>query len=474
LVSQSTTDQLGEKLNVASLPPDVFTGDAADLFRTYDSVDLLIGIPSYQNAKTIGHVVRAVEAGVRKFFPRQRSLIVISDGDSTDGTRQAALAATTAGEEELLLVDPKAELPDKLAFSYTGPSGKGSAFRAIFTIAECLNARACAVFDADLRSVTPTWVEHLVGPVLYHGYDLVAPMYERHKFDGTITNSIAFPVTAALYGHSLRQPIGGDFGFSGRLAAHWAHKDVWDTDVARFGVDIWMTTVALCNGFSVCQASLGAKLHDAKDPGRDLGPMFRQVVGSLFALAGRYAEHWMAVDSIEPVPSFGFRSASSTEEIKVNPDRLRWRFVDGYVTYQDVWRQVLAPDNLEGVIEAIHQAGERPEGFRLPVQLWARICYDYLLAYNAQVVDPDLLIDSLIPLYFARTATFVDESRGDTAEAAEERIESYAEVFRQTKPYLVRRFHSSGRARRLNEQRVSGAEHRRGDDTSEFLAIRSP
>ena len=459
---------------MASLPPDVFTDAAADLFRSYDSVDLLIGIPSFHNAKTIGHVVRAVEAGLRKFFPAQRSLIVISDGDSTDGTREAALMATTAGEEELLLVDPKADLPDKLAFSYTGLSGKGSAFRAIFTIAECLNARACAVFDADLRSVTPTWVEHLVGPVLYHGYDLVAPMYERHKFDGTITNSIAFPITAALYGHSLRQPIGGDFGFSGRLAGHWARKDVWDTDVARFGIDIWMTTVALCNDFNVCQAALGAKLHDAKDPGRDLGPMFRQVVGSLFALAGRYADHWMAVDSIEPVPAFGFRSASSTEEIKVNPDRLRWRFVDGYVTYQDVWRQVLTPDNLDGVIEAIHQAGERPEGFRLPVELWARICYDYLLAYNEQVVNPDRLIDSLIPLYFARTATFVDETRGDTGEAAEERIESYAEVFRQTKPYLVRRFHSTGRARRLHEQHVAGDERRQGDDTSEFLAIKSP
>jgi hypothetical protein len=459
---------------VASMPPDVFTDDAADLFRSYDSVDLLIGIPSFQNANTIGHVVRAVEAGVRKFFPKQRSLIVISDGDSTDGTRAAALAATTAGEEEFLLIDTKAELPDKLAFIYTGLSGKGSAFRAIFTAAECLNARACAVFDADLRSVTPTWVEHLVGPVLYHGYDLVTPMYERHKFDGTITNSIAFPITAALYGHRVRQPIGGDFGFSGRLAAHWADKDVWDTDVARFGIDIWMTTVALCNSFNVCQSILGAKLHDAKDPGRDLGPMFRQVVGSLFALAGRYSEHWMAVDSIQAVPTFGFRSATSTEEIKVNSDRLRWRFVDGYVTFQDVWRQVLAADNLEGVIGAIHQASERPEGFRLPVELWARICYDYLLAYNAQVVDPDRLIDSLIPLYFARTATFVDEVRADTAEAAEERIASYAEVFLQTKPYLVRRFHESGRARRLHEQRVAGDERREGDDTSEFMAIKSP
>ncbi len=459
---------------MASLPPEMFNEDAAEVLRAYDTVDLLIGIPSFQNANTIGHVVRAVEAGLRKYFPNRRSLIVVSDGNSTDGTAEAALAATTEGDEEVLLVDPKAETPDKLTFTYTGLSGKGSAFRAIFTVAEALGANACAVFDADLRSVSPEWVDRLIGPVLYHGYDLVAPMYERHKFDGTITNAIAFPLTAALYGHRLRQPIGGDFGFSGRLAGHWARKHVWDTDVARFGVDIWMTTVALCEHFNVCQAILGAKLHDAKDPGRDLGPMFRQVVGSLFALAGRYADHWLAVDDIQPVRTFGFRSETSTEEIKVNHDRLLWRFVDGYVTYQDVWREVLGNDNLTQVRGAIHRAGERPDGFRLPVELWARICYDYLLAYNAQVVDHDELTNSLIPLYFARTATFIIESRGDSAGAAEERIESYAEVFRQAKPYLVRRFIESGRARRLADQRVSGDERRQGDDTSEFMAIKSP
>ncbi len=393
---------------MASLPPEMFNEDAVNLLRSYDTVDLLVGIPSYQNANTIGHVVRAVEAGLRKYFPNRRSLIVVSDGHSTDGTRQAALAATTEGDEEVLLLDPKAEAPDKLVFTYTGLSGKGSAFRAIFTVAESLGASACAVFDADLRSVSPEWVDRLIGPVLYHGYDLVAPTYERHKFDGTITNSIAFPLTAALYGHRLRQPIGGDFGFSGRLAGH------------------------------------------------------------------RYADHWLSVDGIRPVRTFGFRSETSTEEIKVNPDRLLWRFVDGYVTHQDVWRQILGRDNFNEVREAIHRAGERPDGFRLPVELWARICYDYLIAYNAQVVDSDELTNSLIPLYFARTATFISESRTDSADEAEERIDSYAEVFRQTKSYLVRRFSESGRARRLADQRVSGDERRQGDDTSEFMAIRSP
>jgi glucosylglycerate synthase len=459
---------------LGTLPHEVFDEEAAELLAHHDPVDVLVGIPSFRNAATIGHVVRAVEAGLRKYFPEQRCLIVISDGDPTTGTREAALDATTVGEEAFLLVDPKAEVPAKLAFTYQGTSGKGSAFRSIFTAAQWLQAQACAVFDADLRSVTPEWVDRLVAPVLRHGYDLVAPVYARHRFDGTITNSIAFPVTAALYGRKVRQPIGGDFGFSGRLAAHWAGKQVWNSDVARFGVDIWMTTVALCEGFSVCQSVLGAKLHDAKDPGRDLGPMFRQVVGSLFALAGRYVDRWVGVRQIEPVPVFGFRSATSTEEVPVNANRLVWRFVEGYVEHQKAWRQVLAVDHLAGVIDAIREAAERPEGFVLPVELWAGICYDYLLAYNAQVLDRGFLLDSLIPLYFARTATFVNEVRNAAPEGAEELIQSYAEVFQRAKPYLVRRFNEIGRPRRLREQDVPGDKRRPDDDTSEFMAVSSP
>jgi hypothetical protein len=384
------------------------------------------------------------------------------------------MAATTEGDEEGLLLDPKVDRPDRVALTYVGLSGKGSAFRAIFELAAAMEARACAVLDADLRSVSPAWIDRLVGPVLGHGYDLVTPLYARHKLDGTITNSIAFPLTAALYGRRLRQPIGGDFGFSGRLATHWAGKQVWSTDVARFGVDIWMTTVALCEGFSVCQSVLGAKLHDAKDPGRDLGPMFRQVVGSLFALAGRYVDRWASADGIEDVPVFGFRTATSTEEIKVNLDRLIWRFVEGYVAEHQLWEQILAPQQLDGVKEAISQAGERPEGFVLPVELWARICYDYLLAYNTQEIDHDRLVSSMIPLYFARTATFVREAADDTPEQAEQRIAAFAEVFLAEKPYLIERWSKSGRPRRLGDQRVPGEDHRKGDDTSEFLAIKSP
>lgn len=128
---------------------------------------------------------------------------------------------------------------------YQGIPGKGSSFRTIFEIANAFGVKACVVVDSDLRSITPEWVELLIKPVLEGGFDYVAPLYHRHKYDGTITNSIVYPVTRALYGRRVRQPIGGDFGFSGTLALFYLTKDVWETDVAKYGIDIWMTTTAV-------------------------------------------------------------------------------------------------------------------------------------------------------------------------------------------------------------------------------------
>src|SRR5439155_747140 len=83
------------------------------------------------------------------------------------------------------------------------------------------------------------------GPVVSGNAGYVTPLYARHKHDGTITNTVAYPLTRALYGARVRQPIGGEFGFAAELAHVWLAEPVWDTDVARFGIDIFMTTTAL-------------------------------------------------------------------------------------------------------------------------------------------------------------------------------------------------------------------------------------
>src|SRR5258708_30864051 len=114
--------------------------------------------------------------------------------------------------------------------------GRGSDFRTIFAIAERLGAKACVVFDADLRSITPEWVHLLLGPVCQRGFDFVAPLYVRHKHDGTITNSIVYPLTRALYGQDVRQPIRGDLRFSVPLASHYLTKPPRHSEVPRLRI----------------------------------------------------------------------------------------------------------------------------------------------------------------------------------------------------------------------------------------------
>ncbi len=94
-------------------------------------------------------------------------------------------------------------------------------------------------------------------------FDYVAPIYARHKYDGSITNHIAYPLLRSLFGLRVRQPIGGDFGFSGKLARAFLSEKLWNDKIAHFGIDIWMTTIAIARRFNICQAFLGnPKVHD--------------------------------------------------------------------------------------------------------------------------------------------------------------------------------------------------------------------
>ncbi len=382
--------------------------------------DILVGIPSYNNARSIAHVVRAVQAGLAKYFPDRKTVLVNSDGGSTDGTMDV-VHHTTIDDFRSILLSHRVASFSKIATPYHGIPGKGSAFRTIFEIATALNAKACAVVDSDLRSITPEWIELLVKPVIGDGFDYVAPLYHRHKYDGTITNSIVYPLTRALYGKNVRQPIGGDFGFSGKLAGFYLTKDVWDTDVARYGIDIWMTTTAIANNFRVCQAFLGAKIHDAKDPGSDLSAMLYQVVGATFGLMEEYAQTWKRVGTAEEVPVFGFQYEVGLEPVNVNIQRMIDKFTLGTKELTPVWENVLSGKTLDYLRRL---AGTPREVFHMPDDVWVDIIYSFALASHLGVLNKEHLLKSLTPLYIGRTASFVIEAWECGGPEVEEKIEN--------------------------------------------------
>jgi len=373
------------------------------------SADVVVGIPSFRNAATIGHVATTAAKGLREHFAGARVAIVNADGGSQDGTPdRVALGASG--------------IPVAVG-RYVGPSGKGSAFRAIFTAVGMLGARACAVVDSDLRSITPEWIGRLLTPVTSRDADYVTPLYARHKHDGTITNSVAYPLTRALYGLRVRQPIGGEFAFRAELARAYLEQPVWDSDVARFGIDIFMTTTAIARGAHVAQAFLGAKVHDPKDPAADLGPMFTQVVGTLFRLAAENEQAWSKVQGSKHVPVIGDVMPVEPEAIPADPARLREKYVAGKREHEAAWREILT--------------ARVPES--LDAKAWARVVFDHLDAALRRPTESEQVARSLLPLYHLRTASFIEEVRDMTTSQSETVIEDGARAMEDEKRHFIAR-----------------------------------
>jgi len=455
------------------MPSTVLTPNVRDQIARLGSADIMVGIPSFKNAATIGYVVRAAQAGLVQYFPDLRPVVVNSDAGSPDGTGRVVVETEPPDYvEEILLVRPNQKL-ERVSLTYPeidGVGGKGAALRTIFEIAAALEVQALVVVDSDLRSIVPEWIELLSGPILKGGYDYVSPLYARYKYDGTITNTVTYPLTRALYGKRIRQPIGGDFGVSGDLVRHYLTLDDWTSDVSKFGIDIWMTTSALTGGYAICQTRLGAKIHDPKDPGSDLGPMFRQVVGTILRLAVEHSDAWLSIRGSHPVPAYGFERIIDPPPLEVNTLRLLSEFHAGSLTLADMWRSMLSPESLEAVLELAEEAGrlgdaaraklgiggdvasttattlemaEAASAYHFPDDLWARIVYDLVLTARNPPHPLESLVAALVPIYFGRVGSFVIENRHITTEQAEDRVERQAREFELLKPYLVQRWNAS-------------------------------
>ena len=404
--------------------------------------DIMVGIPSYRNAATIGYVVRAAQAGLVQYFPDLRPVVVNSDAGSSDGTGRVVVETEPPDYvERILLVRPKNRLT-RVSLTYpevAGTGGKGAALRTIFEMAAALEVQALVVVDSDLRSILPEWIELLAGPILKGGFDFVAPLYQRHKHDGTITNTITYPLIRALYGLRVRQPIGGDFGVSGDLVRHYLEAGDWTPDVSRFGIDTWMTTQAVTGGFAICQARLGAKVHDPKDPGADLGPMVRQVVATTLRLAVAHADRWTGVRGSRDVPAYGFERPGDPPPLEIDVPRLLTAFHGAARTLGPTWRTMLAPASAVGVLDLAAAAGT-PAGARFPEDLWARVIYDLVVSARR---DPDGLdehVAALVPIYFGRVAAHIEACRDLSTLEAEAVVERGALEFERQKPYLLERW----------------------------------
>jgi glycosyltransferase involved in cell wall biosynthesis len=392
------------------------------------SAEIIVGIPSYKEADCISVPTDTASRGLEQYFPNSKAVIINVDNNSPDGTHEAFMGTPT-------------KVPKIYVSTPEGVKGKGNNVRNLFKAAVELDAKAVAMVDADLKSITPQWIQYLVEPLMGR-FDYVTPIYLRHKYDGTITNHIAYPMIRTLGGLRVRQPIGGDFGFSGRAARAFLAEKLWNEKISNFGIDIWMTTIAVARRFNVCQAFLGTpKIHRPKDPAGDLAPMFKQVVSTLFDLMIDFEYLWKYVGRSRPSSIYGFGQGMDQQPppVNVSTDKLFAGFRKGWDDHSDLWKEILpAPDFRE--VERLTQV-EDERAFSYSSSLWARIIFDFAVAYKgASEDDRDRIMEALIPFYNSRVLTFVNKTRDYDMRESEEYLDAIQRVFEEEKYYLIERW----------------------------------
>jgi len=410
------------------------TDDFLRQLMNVGEVDILVGLPTHNNAKTVGSIVQTIQNGILRWFPRERAAIINADGGSRDGTPELV---TGVSIDDLRPASNRNALRTLHAISTkyasSPSSGNGVAFRTILAAAELLRAKACVVMSPESANIEPEWLSKLLHPIYREGFDLVTPTYRRHKFDGLLITNLLYPMTRALYGLRIREAYSPEFGFSGHLGSHFLAQNVWNDGTEGAGIELRFTLAAIAGKYRICQSFLGEKDH-IEGRSVDLVPALRQTVGALFTALEPDFPVWSAVAGSQPAPTTGTGQGALLQPMRVNRKRLREMFANGVAELESVFQSILSPATL-GELQRIARMGE--EGFDYPAELWVRTVYEFAASYQKSVISRDHIVQALAPLFRGRVAAFLMENRNASAGDVENNIESLCVEFEHLKPYLL-------------------------------------
>ncbi len=410
----------------------ILTDDFLRELMNVGEVDVLVGVPTYNDAKTVGQVVQAVRTGLLKYFPRQRAVIINADGGSRDATQELVRAASISDMQHVSNLYALRTL-HCISTQYPGNPARGKALHTILAAADLLHANVCAVISPDSVNIEPEWMERLLAPVVRQNIDLVTPIYCRHKFDGLLIKNLVYPMTRALYCKRVREPHPAEYAFSGRLGSHLLEQDIWTQEIGLAGAETYAVISAMTNGFQLAQSFLGPKSHAEQAPA-DLVPALQQTAGVVFWSMEKAFPSCSTNPDQQAVLTMGPENRMSLDPLRVNRKRLHQMFVRGVAELHPVLSSLLSSETL-GQLQIL--AGVPEEDFRYNDSLWVRTVYEFAASYHKEVISRDHVVQALAPLYRGKAYTFLTENREANADEIEQNIEALCLTFEQEKNYLI-------------------------------------
>lgn len=410
----------------------LFTDDFLRQLINVGEVDIVVGLPTHNNAKTVEPVIRAIQAGILKCFPRERAVIINADGGSQDGTPDLVLGTSIDDVWSASKVFALRTL-HSISTRYARVPEPGTALRTILAAADLLRARTCVVVSPDSTTIEQDWLQRLVTPVYNDNFDLVSPIYRRQKFEGVLMRNLLYPMTRAIYGQRIREPYASEFAISGRLATDFLTQGIWNDDWGRIGAEIYLTITAITGRYRVCQSFLGTKTQPNRGAG-DLVAAMRRTVGALFSSLDGNFPLWSTIAASQPVTTLGAQSEVMQEPVGVNRKHLREMFATGVAELEPVFRSILSPSTLS---ELQKIAALEVSEFSYPADVWAKTVFEFAASYHKSVISRDHIVQALVPLYRGRTLSFLLENRDLSGEDIEKNVESLCHEFERLKPYLL-------------------------------------
>lgn len=418
------------------MPEEVLLDD--DFLRqlmNVGEVDILVGVPSHNNAKTIAETIAAIESSFQRDFWRERGVIVNVDAGSRDRTAELALSAPSNprnGERGLNSL----RTVHRIVARSRDASSPGGALRTILAAADLARAKACAVISPDSAAVTPEWVTALLRPIQRDNFDFVAPLYRRTRFDGLLARNVLYPFFRAAFGYGIRELRAGEFGLSGRLATAALGDDGW-RDALRAWPEGWLATSALTSRMRCCQAFLGARPRVAAVSGTDVVAAIRGAIDAFFCLLESRESLWIARASSEPVETIGPDHEIAPDSPRINRKRIYDMFRSGVSELRPVLHSILSPET-HGQIELLAAAAERE--FQFPDEVWVKCLYELAGSYHHAVISRDHMIQAFVPLYRGRIFSYLLRHQDSSAAEIEANTQALCLAFEHLKPYLIQRW----------------------------------
>ena len=148
---------------------------------------------------------------------------------------------------------------------------KGLAMKAGLNEAFKRSADVIVFLDADIRNLTPDWVNKLVQSLVDDNCDMSRGFYTRHARDAAVTKLVARPMLHTFFPElsHFEQPLSGEVCARRQVWENILKSAVDNPSPDGWGIDVWLLIEAALSGYHIKEIFMGTKEHTSFEDYRE-------------------------------------------------------------------------------------------------------------------------------------------------------------------------------------------------------------